>query len=225
MPKELYKKWGQMGLLAFAQAPEIYKDLPADFPIPAGLKPDTIDNFHKMVARFEYARMGSSGVNSGIFSGINIALPPIMFFGSEAMKKRVIPDVVNGNNWICLAITEPTGGSDTANITTSAVLSDDGKHYIVNGTKKVGDGKLDGELGWSLISVARFFVPRRLSLISHFSVDHERLEWTRDGFSLALTDRYRPFPRPYDLPLSGVYAGTFFFPPFTGSNNRYSPRL
>lgn len=122
--------------LACSQAPEIYHDLPADFPKPLNMDPATLDPFHKMVARFEYARMGSSGVNSGLFSGINIALPPIMFFGSPKMKKRVIPDVVGGNNWICLAITEPTGGSDTANITTSAVLSDDGKHYIVNGTKK-----------------------------------------------------------------------------------------
>jgi alkylation response protein AidB-like acyl-CoA dehydrogenase len=136
MPKEIYQEWGRKGLLAFAQAPEIYEHLPKDFPIPAGLTPETIDPFHKMVARFEYARMGSSGVNSGLFSGINIAMPPLMFFGTEDMKKRVIPDIVTGGNWCCLAITEPTSGSDTANISTSAVLSDDGKHYIVNGTKK-----------------------------------------------------------------------------------------
>ena len=39
---------------------------------------------------------------------------------------------------------EPTGGSDTANISTSAVLTDDGKHYIVNGTKKVRSWERQG---------------------------------------------------------------------------------
>jgi alkylation response protein AidB-like acyl-CoA dehydrogenase len=52
------------------------------------------------------------------------------------MKARVLPDIFSGNNRCCLAITEPTNGSDVANTQTTAVLSDDGKHFIVNGTKK-----------------------------------------------------------------------------------------
>jgi alkylation response protein AidB-like acyl-CoA dehydrogenase len=42
-----------------------------------------------------------------------------------------------GEKRICLAITEPSGGSDVANLTTTAVKTEDGKHYIVNGEKKV----------------------------------------------------------------------------------------
>jgi alkylation response protein AidB-like acyl-CoA dehydrogenase len=43
---------------------------------------------------------------------------------------------LNGDKSICLAITEPWAGSDVANIQTSAKLTPDGKHYLVNGLKK-----------------------------------------------------------------------------------------
>jgi hypothetical protein len=52
------------------------------------------------------------------------------------MKERVAPDVLSGKARICLAISEPEGGSDVANIVTTAVKSPDGSHYLVNGTKK-----------------------------------------------------------------------------------------
>ena len=48
----------------------------------------------------------------------------------------MVPEVLRGNKRICLAITEPQTGSDTANITTTAHKSEDGQHYIVTGTKK-----------------------------------------------------------------------------------------
>lgn len=49
---------------------------------------------------------------------------------------KIVPEVLNGEKRICLAITEPFVGSDVAGIRTTAKLSDDGKHFIVNGTKK-----------------------------------------------------------------------------------------
>merc|ERR1712176_563813 len=52
------------------------------------------------------------------------------------LVQRVLPEILNGNNRICLAITEPDAGSDVANLTCEAKLSEDGKHYIVNGEKK-----------------------------------------------------------------------------------------
>lgn len=51
------------------------------------------------------------------------------------MNDRVVPSVLRGDERICLAITEPSAGSDVANLTTTAKLSEDGKHYIVNGEK------------------------------------------------------------------------------------------
>lgn len=43
---------------------------------------------------------------------------------------------INGDNRICLVITEPDAGSDVANLTCEAKLLEDGKHYIVNSKKK-----------------------------------------------------------------------------------------
>ena len=63
-------------------------------------------------------------------------MPPVFNFGSNELRAKVVPEVLSGKKRICLAITEPTVGSDVARIKTTARLSPDGKHYIVNGTKK-----------------------------------------------------------------------------------------
>ena len=47
-----------------------------------------------------------------------------------------MPELLRCEKRSCLAITEPEAGSDVAGITTTAVKSADGKHYIINGTKK-----------------------------------------------------------------------------------------
>ena len=62
-----------------------------------------------------------------------IAVPPIVRLGSPALQARVIPPVLRGEKIAALAITEPGGGSDVANLRTRAVR--DGDHYIVNGSK------------------------------------------------------------------------------------------
>lgn len=69
-------------------------------------------------------------------TGLGIGLPPITKFGSEELKRKILPDCLAGRKHICLAITEPYAGSDVANIRTEAKLSDDGSYYIVNGEKK-----------------------------------------------------------------------------------------
>jgi acyl-CoA dehydrogenase len=63
-------------------------------------------------------------------------VPPLYKFGSAELQQRVLPDLLTGKKRICIAITEPGAGSDVANIEATAVKSADGKHYIVNGTKK-----------------------------------------------------------------------------------------
>ena len=68
--------------------------------------------------------------------GMVIGLPPVLQFGQAWMKETVCREVLNGRKRICLAITEPSGGSDVANLLTRAEKTEDGKHYIVSGAKK-----------------------------------------------------------------------------------------
>jgi alkylation response protein AidB-like acyl-CoA dehydrogenase len=67
-------------------------------------------------------------------SGTIIGLPPVLHFGSETLKATVVPDILSGQKPICLAITEAFAGSDVTGIRTSAVKTDDGKYWIINGT-------------------------------------------------------------------------------------------
>ena len=57
----------------------------------------------------------------------------------DADWNRILPEVLSGQKRICLAITEPSAGSDVRNITTVAEKTPDGKHYIVNGEKKISN--------------------------------------------------------------------------------------
>lgn len=84
----------------------------------------------------EINRMGSGGLQWGICGGTSIGLPPVLHFANEELKARVAGPCLRGEKLICLAITEPWAGSDVANLQTTAKLSADGKHYIVNGLKK-----------------------------------------------------------------------------------------
>ena len=100
--------------------------------LPAFLtKPDI---FHAITIFQEMSRGGSIGVGWGLGAGLCIGLPPVLTFGSAEMKARVAPDVLAGRKMICLAVTEPTAGSDVANIKTTAKR--EGDVYIVNGEKK-----------------------------------------------------------------------------------------
>lgn len=69
-----------------------------------------------------------------MMSGSVIGLPPVLNFGSDAIKAKVVPDVLSGKKLICLAISEAFAGSDVAGLRTSAVKTEDGKHWIINGT-------------------------------------------------------------------------------------------
>ena len=65
-----------------------------------------------------------------------IGLPPVLNFGSEELKARIVPEVFSGKKFICLAISEAFAGSDVAGLKTTAQKTEDGKHWIINGTKK-----------------------------------------------------------------------------------------
>lgn len=119
-PEELYKKAADVGLLRMGY-PEQY----------GGIQ-EGLDQFHGIVTSEELARVGAGGINASLMVH-GIGLPPIINIGSEEMKERIAPDVLNGDKHIALGITEPSGGSDVANIQTRA--EDKGDHYLVNGSK------------------------------------------------------------------------------------------
>ena len=67
-------------------------------------------------------------------SGSVIGLPPVLNFGSEELKAKVLPDVLSARKLICLAISEAFAGSDVAGLKTTAKKTEDGKFWIINGT-------------------------------------------------------------------------------------------
>ena len=117
-PIELYRKAADVGLLGIG-FPEAYGGVEADL-------------FYGWVATDELCRAGSGGLMAGLLSH-TIGAPPIANIGSEELKTRVLPGILSGEKISCLAITEPTGGSDVANLQTTARR--EGDHYIVNGAK------------------------------------------------------------------------------------------
>ena len=117
-PKALYAKAADVGLLGIG-FPEAYGGV-------------DVDLFYSWVATEELCRAGSGGLIAGLLSHV-IGAPPIANIGSTALKDRVLPSILSGEKISCLAITEPNGGSDVANLKTSA--KHDGDHYIVNGAK------------------------------------------------------------------------------------------
>ncbi|KAG5354115.1 hypothetical protein C0989_007476 [Termitomyces sp. Mn162] len=98
--------------------------------------PEQFDYFHELIITQEFARSGQRGYGDGLMSGSVIGLPPVLNFGSAEIKTKVVPDVLSGRKPICLAISEAFAGSDVSGLRTSAVKTEDGKHWIINGTKK-----------------------------------------------------------------------------------------
>lgn len=60
-------------------------------------------------------------------------------YASTELQRKILPEILEGKKRICLAITEPSAGSDVQNIETSAEKTTDGKHYTVNGEKKISE--------------------------------------------------------------------------------------
>ncbi len=118
-PRELYRRAAQAGILGLG-FPDEYGGISAP------------DPFYGIVLMQELARAGSGGVIAGLMS-LSIGLPPIVHLGSDEQKRRFLPSVLAGEKISALAVTEPTGGSDVANLRTTARR--EGDHYVVNGTK------------------------------------------------------------------------------------------
>lgn len=117
-PDELYKKAGDAGLLGLGY-PEELGGTPVDY-------------FHEVAFYEEMTRTGSIGLNSSLLCG-TISVPPILAFGTEEQKKKFIPPLLAGEKIAALGVTEPSGGSDVANLKTRAERK--GDKYVINGSK------------------------------------------------------------------------------------------
>ncbi|MGQ0596826.1 acyl-CoA dehydrogenase family protein [Aquabacterium sp.] len=118
-PRELYKKAGDLGILGIGHPEHL-----------GGSSPD--DVFLKLAVSEELMRSTSGGLVASLGS-LDIGIPPVWRGASPEVQQRVVPAVLAGDKIAALAITEPGGGSDVANLRTRAVR--DGDHYVVNGSK------------------------------------------------------------------------------------------
>jgi acyl-CoA dehydrogenase len=117
-PRRLYARASEIGLLGLG-FPEEFGGVAAD-------------QFMKIVASQELARAGAGGISASLMSH-SIGAPPIARAARPEVKARVLPEILSGRKISALAITEPSGGSDVANLRTRARR--DGDDYIVSGEK------------------------------------------------------------------------------------------
>jgi len=119
-PRKFYNRLGDLGILGI-QAPEEY-----------GGGGESSLKFNVVVTE----ETAAAGVTFGSYSvHSNLILPYIMQHATDEQKQRWIPGFASGDLMFAIAMTEPGTGSDLANISTTAKLSDDGSHYVVNGSK------------------------------------------------------------------------------------------
>ena len=118
MPK-LMEKAGELGLLGLS-VPEEYGGMGVDFK-------------SSMLATEVLGAGHSFSVAYGAHTGIGTL--PLLYYGNEEQKQKYIPKLASGEWKAAYCLTEPSSGSDANSAKSKAKLSDDGKHYIINGQK------------------------------------------------------------------------------------------
>ncbi|SDH90389.1 Acyl-CoA dehydrogenase [Chryseobacterium taeanense] len=118
--EEVMRKLGEMGMLGIA-VPEEYGGLGMGF-VTTMLACDYLSGV-----------TGSLATAYGAHTGIGTL--PIVLYGTEAQKQKYLPDLATGTKFGAYCLTEPDAGSDANSGKTRAKLSEDGKHYIINGQK------------------------------------------------------------------------------------------
>jgi alkylation response protein AidB-like acyl-CoA dehydrogenase len=119
LTRRLLRKAGEQGLLA-VEVPEPF----------GGLGLDKITGVYvgEVIAR-------SPSFSLSLGGHVGIGTLPIVFFGSKEQKEKYLPLLASGEKIAAYCLTEPSSGSDALSAKTTAKLSEDGKYYILNGSK------------------------------------------------------------------------------------------
>jgi alkylation response protein AidB-like acyl-CoA dehydrogenase len=119
LTRELLKKASELGLTT-VEVPETYGGM-------------DMDKVSAAIVAEHIAKSGSFVVTFGAHAGIGTL--PIVYFGTEEQKRKYLPKLATAEFVGAYALSESSSGSDALNCRTKAVLSPDGKHYILNGEK------------------------------------------------------------------------------------------
>lgn len=118
--EECMKQIGEMGFLGIA-VPENYGGL--------GL------GFVSTMISCDYLSGATGSLATAYGAHTGIGTLPILLYGTEEQKQKYLPDLAAGTKFGAYCLTEPDAGSDANSGKTRAKLSEDGKHYIINGQK------------------------------------------------------------------------------------------
>ena len=118
-PDSVFPRMGELGFLGLDK-PEQYGGQGGDY-------------YTSLVLAEEITNANSGGLAMGIAVHTDMAMPPILAFGSEEQKQEWVVPAIKGEKILCLGITEPDAGSDVSGIKTRAVR--DGDDYVINGSK------------------------------------------------------------------------------------------
>src|SRR5689334_9952969 len=118
-PDWVFTRMGELGFLGLDK-PEEYGGQGGDY-------------YSSLVLAEEITHANSGGLAMGLAVHTDMAMPPILKFGTEEQKQEWVVPAIKGEKILCLGITEPDAGSDVAGIKTRAVR--DGDEYVINGSK------------------------------------------------------------------------------------------
>jgi alkylation response protein AidB-like acyl-CoA dehydrogenase len=118
-PDSVFHRMGELGFLGLDK-PESYGGQGGDY-------------FSAMVLAEAITNANCGGLAMGIAVQTDMAMPPILAFGTEEQKQEWVVPAIAGTKILCLGITEPDAGSDVKGIKTRAVR--DGEDYVINGSK------------------------------------------------------------------------------------------
>jgi alkylation response protein AidB-like acyl-CoA dehydrogenase len=117
---DLFRKASELGLF-MVEVPEVYGGL-------------GLDKATGMLVAESVSHVGSFAVTMGAHTGIGTL--PVLYYGTEEQRQRYIPQLATGQWMGAYALSEPGSGSDALGAKTTAKLSSDGTHYVLNGTKQ-----------------------------------------------------------------------------------------
>jgi alkylation response protein AidB-like acyl-CoA dehydrogenase len=120
-PDWVFRRMGELGFLGLDK-PEAYGGQGGDY-------------FSAIVLAEELVHARSGGLAMGIAVHTDMAMPPILAFGTEEQKQQWVVPAIKGEKILCLGITEPDAGSDVAGIRTRAVRDEATGEWVINGSK------------------------------------------------------------------------------------------